>query len=97
MRKQTSSPEEGDCGSKEEGDFKLLDFCSKQYLKAPQVPLDGTSSHNIFKEVGGQRFLALCDHKVSLKAGKMLSTHFIGARPVQSPVRTLPVYSSIYT
>lgn len=65
MRKQASSPEEGECGCKEEGDFKLSDFCSKQYLKAPQVPLYGASSHNLFKEVGGQSFLALCDHKVS--------------------------------
>lgn len=41
MRKETL--EEGDSGSKEEGDSKLLDFCSEQYLKAPQVPLYGTS------------------------------------------------------
>lgn len=65
MRKQTLSPEEGESGSKEEGDFKLLDFCSKQYLKAPQVPLHGTLTHTImFKEVRGQSFLALYDHNV---------------------------------
>lgn len=55
MRKQTSPPEEGESGSKEEGDFKLLDFSSKQYLKAPHVPLYGASSHNIFEEVGGHK------------------------------------------
>lgn len=78
MRKQTSSPGEGESGSKEEGDFKLSDFCSKLYLKAPQVPLYGASPHNMFEEVGGQSFLALCDREVS---GETLSTPFIGAAP----------------